>query len=144
MSVSALGLRMLRNLVCWMMVALTPVALLAVDVGAMLHGEGPVWLNGKTLSNASAVFPGDLIETNPESLATLDATGSSIVVFPSSLVKYAENAVSLQHGVLSVGTSQNMTAQAGTVTVTSVSNKWTEYELTDINGTIEVVARKAT
>jgi hypothetical protein len=126
-----------------MMIAVTPGALLAADAGgAMLHGNGPVWLNGKPISSSSAVFPGDLIQTKPESLATLDATGSSIVVFPNSLVKFGANSVALEHGVVSVGTSQGMVAQASTVTVTPASNKWTEFEVADGDGTIQVLARK--
>jgi hypothetical protein len=134
---------MFRNAICWMMIAFAPGILLAQDGGgAMLHGDGAVWLNGKLLPGSSAVFPGDLIQTKPESLATVDATGSSVVVFPNSLVKYGANAVSLQHGVLSVGTSQGMVAQASTVTVTPASNKWTEFEVTDAEGAVQVVARK--
>jgi hypothetical protein len=133
---------MLRNAICLMMIAVTPGALLAADAGAMLRGNGPVWLNGKPMSSSSAVFPGDLIQTKPESLATLDATGSSIIVFPNSLVTFGSNSVSLEHGVISVGTSQGMVAQANAVTVTPASNKWTEFEVADADGTIQVVARK--
>ncbi len=54
----------------------------------MLYGRGAVWLNGKPLPRSSAVFPGDLIQTQPESLATLDASGSGVIVLPDSLVKF--------------------------------------------------------
>lgn len=133
---------MLRAALCWMMIAVTPATLLAADTGAMLHGTGTVWLNGKPLPGSSAVFPGDLIQTKPESLARLDVSGSSIVVLPNSLVKLGENSVLLEHGVVSVGTSRGMVAQASTVTATPVSTQWTEFEVADADGTIQVVARK--
>ena len=79
------------------MIALTPASLLAADSGAaMLYGRGPVSLNGSPLPQSSAVFPGDLIQTLPESLATLDASGSGVVVLPDSLVKFEGKAVTLE------------------------------------------------
>jgi hypothetical protein len=132
---------MFRNTICWLMIALSP-ALFAQDTGAMLHGNGPVSLNGKPMTSSSAVFPGDLIQTTAESLATLDATGSSIVVYPNSLVKFGQNSVVLEQGVLSLGTSQGMVGQASAVTVTPASTKWTEFEITDTDGAVQVVGKK--
>jgi hypothetical protein len=134
---------MLRNVICWLMIAVTPAALVAADSGAaMLYGRGPVWLNGKLLPRSSAVFPGDLIQTQPESLATLDAPGTGVIVLPDSLVKFEANAVSLEHGSLSVATSHGMVALARKVTVTPASDKWTEFEVADANETVRVVASK--
>jgi hypothetical protein len=137
----------LRSVVCWMMIAVTPAALAAADGdsgAAMLYGKGKgaVWLNGKILPTSSAVFPGDLIQTQPESLATLDVSGSGVIVLPDSLIKFEGNAVSLQHGAVSVATSHSMVAFAGEVSVTPVSNTWTEFEVVETGGTIEVAARK--
>jgi len=134
---------MLQNVICWVMIAVTPAALFAADSGgAMLYGRGPVWLNGKPLPRSSAVFPGDLIQTQPESLATLDAPGSGVIVLPDSLVKFEANAVSIEHGSVSVATSHGMVAMAREVTVTPASNKWTEFEVADTNGTVQVIASK--
>jgi len=125
------------------MITVTPAALVAADSGgAMLYGRGPVWLNGKPLPRSSAVFPGDLIQTQAESLATLDAPGTGVIVLPDSLVKFEANAVSLEHGSVSVATSHGMVALAREVTVTPTSDKWTQFELADANGTVQVVASK--
>jgi hypothetical protein len=114
-----------------------------VDSGAaMLYGKGPVWLNGKPLPRSSAVFPGDLIQTQPESLATLDASGSGVIVFQDSMVRFQGNAVSLEHGSVSVATSKGMVALAKNITVTPASQAWTEFEVADSNGTVQVVATK--
>jgi hypothetical protein len=128
-----------------MLIAVTPAALLAADAvssAAMLYGKGTVWLNGRPLPNSSAIFPGDMIETQPESVATLDASGSGVIVFPDSLVKFEGNAVSLEHGSVSVATSKGMVALAREVTVTPASNTWTEFEVADMNGTVQVFANK--
>jgi hypothetical protein len=133
----------LKNIVCWMLVVITPGSLLAADSGAaMLYGRGPVWLNGSPLPNSSAVFPGDLIKTQPESLATLDASGSGVIVLPDSVVKFEGKAVTLEHGSVNVATSVGMVASAGVVAVTPASNTWTEFEMSDANGSVQVFASK--
>jgi hypothetical protein len=136
---------MLRNMICWVMLAITPATVLAADPGGgMLYGvgEGTVWLNGARLPHSSAVFPGDLIQTDPDSAATLDAFGSGLIIPQDSRVKFETNAVSLEHGGVSVATSRRMIARAGAVTVTPVANTWTEFEVTDKNGAVQVVASK--
>jgi hypothetical protein len=135
----------LRNVICWMMIGTTPASLLAADAdsgAAMLYGKGSVWLNGSPLPRSSAVFPGDIIQTQPESVATLDASGSGVIVLPDSLVKFEGNAVSLEHGGVSVATSKGMVALAKEVTVTPASNAWTEFEVADTGGGVQVVASK--
>ena len=136
---------MLQKVICWMLIAVTPAAMLAADTGsgpAMLYGRGPVGLNGKPLPNSSAVFPGDVIETQPESVGTLDASGSGVVIFPDSLIKFEGNAVSVEHGAVSVATSKGMVGLAREVTVTPASNGWTEFEVVDMNGTVQILANK--
>src|ERR1700680_4140699 len=142
-----MSMPMLQDVICWMLIAVTPASLVAADAdsgAAMLYGrgKGTVWLNGKPLPRSSAVFPGDLIQTQPESLATLDASGSGVIVLPDSLVKFEANAVSLEHGGVSVATSKGMVAVAREITVTPASNTWTEFEVADANGTVQVVASK--
>jgi hypothetical protein len=134
---------MLRHLICWLMIVVTPAPLVAADsVGAMVYGKGEVWLNGKLLPRSSAVFPGDLIQTQAESLATLDASGAGVIVLPDSLIRFEANAVSLEHGSISVATSHRMVATAREVTVTPTSDRWTEFEVVDGNGTVQVIASK--
>ena len=136
-----------QYVICWMLIAFTPASLLAADAdpgGAMLYGRGKeaVLLNGKPLPRSSAVFPGDLIQTPPESVATLDAPGSGVVVYPDSVVKFEQNSVSLQHGSVSVATSKRMVALAHQMTVTPASDAWTEFEVADTNGSTRVIASK--
>jgi hypothetical protein len=136
---------MLRSVICWILITITPASVVAADVdsgAAMLYGKGPVWLNGKPLPRSSAVFPGDLIQTQPESLATLDASGSGVIVFQDSMVRFQGNTVSLEHGSVSVATSKGMVALAKNITVTPASQAWTEFEVADSNGTVQVVATK--
>jgi hypothetical protein len=139
----AMSVSIVRNVVCWMLVAITPASLLAADSGAaMLYGRGPVSLNGSPLPQSSAVFPGDLIQTQPESLATLDASGSGVIVLPDSVIKFEGKSVTLERGSVNVSTSVGMVAVAGSVTVTPASNTWTEFEVGNNNGMVQVFASK--
>jgi hypothetical protein len=134
---------MLRKLVCWITIAIVPASVARADQSpAMLEGKGTVWLNGSVLPHSSAIFPGDLVQTKPESVADINAPGTSVVVQPDSLLTFGDNLVSLEHGTVSVATSKAMTARVLEVSVTPVSSGWTEFEVTDVNGTVEVVARK--
>ena len=138
MSVSAL-----RNFVCWMMVVLFPLSLPAADTGpAILHSKGGVWVNGAEVPDSTAIFPGDLLETKPGSIANLDAEGSSVLIQAESVVKFQGNFLILEHGMVSVGTSTSMSVRVNCITVEPVSNERTQYDVADVSGTVRVAARQ--
>jgi hypothetical protein len=138
MRVSALC-RFLRLVI----VVLCPLSLVAADTGsAVLHSSGGVWVNGFEIAGSTAVFPGDLIETKPGFVANLDAEGSSVVIQPESVVKFQGNFLSLEHGSVSVGTSTSMSVHVNCIKVEPVSAERTQYDVGDVNGTVQVAAHK--
>jgi len=138
MSVSAV-----RNLLCWMMCALFPLSLFAADSGsAMLRSKGGVWVNGKENPDSSAIFSGDLIETNPGSIANLDAQGSSVLIQSESVIEWGNNELTLDHGSVTVGTSTALRVKVNCLTVEPVANQWTQYDVTNVDGTVHVAAHK--
>ena len=138
-----MNLSWLRNLFCWVLIGLMPASLLGADTGAaMLYAKGTAWINGAPVPRSSALFPGDLVQTQPDALVHINATGSSVIVSSDSLVKYEGNAVSVEHGSVSVVTSKSMRTHAGEVTVVPVSDARTRFEVTDVNGTVQIVARE--
>jgi hypothetical protein len=136
----------LHNSVCWVMVVLCPLSLLAGDAAttraAVVHSKGGVWVNGKEVADATAVFPGDLLETKPGSFANLDAEGSSVLIQPESVVKFQGNSLNLEHGSVSVGTSTAMSVRVSCIKVEPTSNEWTQYDTADVSGTVKVAAHK--
>jgi len=79
----------LRNLACWTMVAVVPASLWAADSSpAMLYAKGTAWINGSAVPRSSAVFPGDMVQTRSDSMASINASGSSVLVLADSLVKF--------------------------------------------------------
>src|ERR1700739_4094545 len=124
----------LKILSC-MMVIILPGALLAADLpGAMLYSHGTALLNGNTIARSSAIFSGDLVQTSADSVANINATGSSVLVLNESLVQYEGSAVKLEHGGVTISTSKLLATRAGAVTVTPKAGVWTEFEVRDVDG----------
>jgi hypothetical protein len=117
----------LKILSC-MMVVIFAAALFAVDQpAAMLYSHGTALLNGEGIARSSAIFSGDLVQTNASSVANINAAGSIVLVHNDSLVEYQGNAVNLEHGTVSISTSKSMAISAGNVTASSAVSVWTEF-----------------
>jgi hypothetical protein len=112
------------------------------SASAILHTQGGVWVNGYEAKDSSAVFPGDVVETKPGSPATLNLDGATVLIQPESVAKLQTNLLELDHGGVAVGTSKSFKVKVKCLTVTPVSNDWTQYEVSDVNGNIQVAARK--
>jgi hypothetical protein len=101
-----------------------------------------VWINGAEVADSTAVFPGDVLETKPGSVATLDSEGSSVLIQPESVLKVQANSLSLEHGSVSVGTATSMSVHVNCIKVEPVSSDRTQYDVGDLSGTVQVAAHK--
>jgi hypothetical protein len=73
----------------------------------------------------------------------IQSNGSSVMVLADSLVKFeGPTAVELEHGSVRVTTSHGLAAQAGDVTVKPAANSWTEFQVTDVDGRVQIAANK--
>src|SRR6202051_1397091 len=132
----------LKILSC-MMVLIFPAALWAADPpGAMLYSHGTALINGNSISRSSALFSGDLVQTNSDSVANINATGSSVLVLNDSLVQYEGSALKLEHGGVTISTSKLLAAPAGAIKVTPAASSWTEFDVRDVDGRVQIAARK--
>jgi hypothetical protein len=136
-----------RSCVCWAISAILPLfsmgqALPEKPGGAILHTQGGVWVNGYEAHDSSAVFPGDVIETKPDSSANLSLDGSTVLIAPESVSKFQEDLLELDHGGVSVVTSKSFKVRVNCIRVVPVLNEWTQYVVTNLNGTVQVAARK--
>src|SRR6201997_1425236 len=135
--------RALLKVVSCLMAVVFPVAMFAADQpAAMLYSHGSAMLNGNNIPRTSAIFSGDLVQTNKDSVANINATGSTILVLNDSLVQYEGDSVSLEHGGVTVSTSKSLSTRAGDVTVSPASSGWTEFEIRDVDGKVRIMARK--
>lgn len=132
-----------RNLVCFPLIAILPVSLLADDTGAAILRSNPgVLLNKNPAPVSSALFPDDLVETPQKSVARIEATGSTADISPDTIVQFEGDELVLEHGSLSVSTTRQLRVRVGCLTVTPVNADWTQYEVSDIDGKVEVSAVK--
>jgi len=133
----------LRSALICVLAILVPMQLLAADsASAMLYTSGPAWLNGTEVPRSAAVFAGDLVQTKADSSASINAAGSSVMVLSDSLVKFQGPTVEIEHGAVRVATSNGLATQAGEVTVKPAGNTWTEFQVTDVNGQVQIAANK--
>jgi hypothetical protein len=122
---------------------LAPTRLIAADTAsAILHANGTAWVNGSVVPKSAAVFAGDMVQTRPDSSAHIGAAGSSVMVFSDSLVKFEGPAIRVEHGTVRVTTSQKLAARLGEVTVKPAGNSWTEFQVMDVDGTVQITANK--
>jgi hypothetical protein len=129
---------------CCLLAILFPaqVMLAGETASAMLYTNGAAWLNGSEVPKSAAVFAGDMLQTRPDSTASLQANGSNVMVLADSLVKFEGPALELEHGGVRVTTSRGLAAHAGNVTVKPASNSWTEFQVTDTDGRVQIAANK--
>jgi hypothetical protein len=132
----------LKFLSCMMVLVFTTALFAADQPAAMLYSHGTALLNGNSITRSSAIFSGDLVQTNPDSVANIHATGSSVLVLNDSLVQYEGSALTLEHGGVTVSTSKLLATRAGAVTVTPLSDASTEFEVKDVDGKVQIAARK--
>ncbi|HTZ81861.1 MAG TPA: hypothetical protein VMB66_01635 [Candidatus Acidoferrales bacterium] len=141
----------LRYFLSWTLLLVVPSSLLGqispgqtTDTGsaAILHTQGGVWVNGYEARDSSAVFPGDIIETKKGFSGSLSLDGASVILAPESVGKLGANFLELDHGNVSVGTSKRFEVHVNCMRVVPVVAEWTQYEVADVNRTVQVAARK--
>lgn len=139
-----MGKSAFRGLVSCLLLATFPASLLAADSNAaMLYTKGPAWVNGAHVPRPTlAIFSGDLLQTPSNSVANINQPGSTITVLSDSLVQFRGTSLNIEHGAITVSTSRSVAATAGDVKVTPASNSWTEFNVTDVDGTVHIAARK--
>ncbi len=139
-----MGKSAFRGLVSCVLIVLFPGSLFAADSNAaMLYTNGAAWVNGAHVPrSSSAIFSGDLLQTRSDTVANINQPGSSITVLADSLVQFEGVSVDIQHGGVTVSTSKGIAATAGDVKVAPASNAWTEFNVTDVDGTVRIAARK--
>src|SRR5271157_2742450 len=133
-----------RSGICCVLAVLFPaqIMLAGETATAMLYTSGATWLNGSEVPKSAAVFTGDLLQTRSDSTASIQANGSNVMVLADSLVKFQGPAVELEHGAVRVTTSRGLSARAGDVTVKPASDSWTEFQVTDVDGRVQIAANK--
>lgn len=137
----ALSLRGLLS--CVLALTITGSTFAADSGAAMLYTNGTAWINGTSVPKTMALFSGDLVQTKSDSLANIKASGINVLVLSDSLVQFDRAAVKLEHGRVNVVTSKGLGVRVGGLKVVpAATDKLTEFEVTDTDGTAKILARK--
>jgi len=139
------GLRLLewRKLVCGVMIVVAPASLIAQGTGAaLLHSDGGTWLNGDPAPASIAIFPDAFIQTQKGYTAKIDADGSTVLVQPETVVQFEGDELVLDHGGLQLDTAREMKVRVNCITVIPLTADRTQYDVTDVDGKVKVVAYK--
>ncbi len=127
------------RLVTILMILTLPMATVLADVqGAMAYVQGKAKVNGRTLTNSAAIFPGDAIQTAAGSTVSLVAKGSSVLVPEGSTVTYQEKEVLLTSGRAQVRTTGGMSARVATFAVTPASGKPAMFEVARLGSEVRI------
>jgi hypothetical protein len=138
-----MGMAAFRKLASCVLLMVAPGSLMAADSGsAMLYADGAAWLNGSNVPKSSAIFSGDLVQTRSDSAANIHAPGSSVTILGDSLVEFQGSSLKVEHGGVSVSTSKELATTVGGVLVVPASDTWTEFNVTDVDGTVRIAANK--
>src|SRR5271163_5059366 len=134
----------LRSAMCCLLTIQFPaqVMLAGETATAMLYTNGAAWLNGSEVPKSAAVFSGDMLQTRADATASIQSNGSSVMVLADSLVKFDGPDVEIEHGAVRVTTSRGLAARAGDVTVKPAGNSWTEFQVKDVDGRVQIAANK--
>ncbi len=130
----------LRTICLACLVLLLPAFLLAGN-SAMLT-EGNTVLTGNDALRSSALFIGDTVATRPDSVASIDAQGSMVLVLADSSVRFEGDSVNMDHGGVVVTTSQAMAVRAGKFTIAPVARRSARFEVSDSDGVVRIAARE--
>jgi hypothetical protein len=133
----------LRAIISLLLVVLFPMQMFAGEsAAAILYTNGAAWLNGENVPKSAALFTGDMLQTRSDSTASIQASGSNVMVLADSLVKFEGSLVELEHGGVRVTTSRGLAARAGEVTIKPAGTSWTEFQVVDVDGRVQIAANK--
>jgi hypothetical protein len=110
--------------------------------GAVLQAAGKVQVNGADSRKITTLFSGDSIHTDPDSVANIIASGSSILVMPNASVKFLGNAVEVNQGGVAIATSVGMAAEADGLTIAPApgGQKQSRFEVGETEDSVVVAA----
>lgn len=113
---------------------LTPCVVMAGATGAIFMGAGDVQINGAPAAHSSTVFSGDQIQTAANSSALVKSPKGLVSIGADSLVKYQEDSVTLDHGVVALTVSKGIEAHLGNLVVSTDPEHNAKFQLLNANG----------
>ena len=108
----------------------------------MLHAKGTVFVDTHPVTDSVVVFPGNVVKTETGAVATLDAAGTTVTIQPETALKFAGSDIYLDHGSLTIASASKMRVHVKCAIASPAEDKWTQFSVSDLNGTLQVLALK--
>ena len=135
----------LVKFLAWVLVVLFPASMVLADAtSAMLNATGNVSVNGSPIERATAIFPGDKVQTGPNSIATLTSEGSSVTVPGNSSLVFSRSFVNVLCGTALVATSRGMSVRVSHLLVQPARGEQARFQITQNEGQLQIIAREGT
>ena len=129
----------------WTLVIVFPASMVMADAtSAMLNASGSVMLNGSPVEQSTAIFPGDRVQTGPDSLATLTNEGSSVTMPGNSSLVFSRTFVNVLCGTAMVSTTHGMPVRVSKLLVQPARGAQTRFQVTQNEGQLQIIAREGT
>jgi len=109
---------------------------------AMLNVSGKVQVNGSAIPRGTALFSGDRIQTQSDSVANITVVGSSVLVRPNTLVEFQGDALEIGQGGVVIATSRGMIARAYGLTISPGTQTQSKFEVAENGDSVFVAAQQ--
>ncbi len=118
-----------------------PTFLLAANSALLTvsNTEGP---SANDALRSAALFVGDTVSTRPDSVASINAEGSMILVLADSSVQFEGNSLNMSYGGVVVTTTRAMAVRAGKLTIAPLAQSSAKFEVSDSDGVVQIAARE--
>jgi hypothetical protein len=124
-----------------LVVIFAAVALSAQTNGAMLYANGDVKVNGQVAGISTSIFSGDRVDVTDSAAASVNCSGSSVVVSPNSSIQYAPASVEVIQGRARVSTSKGMSASVGQIVI-APKDAAAKFDVVRTDGKVVIVSRE--
>jgi hypothetical protein len=129
-----------RLLIC--LALFLPTFLVAANPAMLTVSDGDEVLTANNALHSSVLFVGDTVSTRPDSIASINAPGSMVLVLADSSVQFEGNSVNMAHGGVVVTTSQALAVRAGRFTIAPVAPHSAKFAVSAADGVIQIAARE--
>jgi hypothetical protein len=109
---------------------------------AMLNVSGKVQVNGSAIPRSTALFSGDLIQTQSDSVANITVVGSSVLIRPNTLIEFQRDGVEIGQGGVVIATSRGMIARAYGLTISPGTETPSKFEVAENGDSVLVAAQQ--
>jgi len=118
---------------------IVPSCLLAASTnGAILMSTGTVQVNGEQAASSSTVFPGDHVQTAPNTVAFVKSPAALVSIGGDSVIKYDGPSVTVERGVVAMTIAKRMDTHFGNLVVSA--DPGVKFQMLNANGIERIAA----